>query len=51
MSQLNISANNLSQTQPLRNSSPEPRFAAPTQSALGGSGAPVGVGNLILNLQ
>lgn len=50
MSQLNISGNNLSNTQPLRQQSPESRFTQPPaggQSSLGGSG----VGNLLLNLQ
>ncbi len=51
MSQLNISTNNLSQTQPLRNQSPEGRFGgAPAQSSLGNSGG-AGVGNLIFTLQ
>ena len=51
MSQLNISTNNFSLTQPLRGTSPESRFGgAPAQSSLGAIGG-VGVGNVIFNLQ
>jgi hypothetical protein len=52
MSQLNISNNNLSNTQPLRNQSPEPRFAPQSAlSQLGGSAGAAGIGNLIFSLQ
>ena len=51
MSQLNISTNNLSLTQPLRGASPEARFGiVPAQSSLGATGGPA-VGNVIFNLQ
>jgi len=54
MSQLNISANNLSHTQPLRGSSPESRYsvAAPlvAQSSLGISGG-ANAANLIFTYQ
>ena len=57
MSQLNISANNLSHTQPLRGSSPESRYSvaaplvAPSSLGMTGGAAAANAANLIFTYQ